>query len=137
MPTILDSNVVLDLLDARSPSFGWSLKWFEASARADSVVINAVVFAETSGRFVKLDDARMVFGELGLAYEDIPPEAAHAAGRAYISYRRNGGLKDRMLADFLIGAHAAVSGYRIVTRDSARYRSYFSGVNVIAPDTHP
>ncbi len=137
MPTILDSSVVLDLLDDRSPSFGWSLKWFEASARADAVVINTVVFAETSGRFVKVDDALTVFGELGLSYEAIPSEAAHAAGRAYVSYRRNGGLKDRMLADFLIGAHAAVTGYRLVTRDSARYRSYFGGLDVIAPDTHP
>jgi predicted nucleic acid-binding protein len=69
--------------------------------------------------------------------DDIPYEAAYLAGRAHISYRARGGSRDRTLPDFLIGAHAAVKGYRLLTRDQARYRSYFPNLTIIAPDTHP
>lgn len=137
MPTIPDSNVILDLLDKQSPFHDWSMRWFETSASADTVVINAVVFAEASGSFVNLRDAGAIFEELALVYENILPEAAHRAGRAHQIYRRNGGRRDRVLPDFLIGAHAANNGYRILTRDGSRYRTYFPDVEVIAPDTHP
>lgn len=137
MPTIPDSNVILDLLDEQSPYHAWSTKWFEASGSADAVVTNAVVFAEASARFPSAQDARVVFEELALVYENILQEAAHHAGRAHKIYRQNGGRRDRILPDFLIGAHAASNGYRILTRDGSRYRSYFPAVEVVAPDTHP
>lgn len=137
MPTIPDSNVILDLLDEQSPFHDWSTRWFETSASTDAVVTNAVVFAEASGRFSNLHDAGTIFEELALVYENILPEAAHHAGRTHRIYRQNGGRRDRVLPDFLIGAHAAVKGYRILTRGGARYRSYFPTVEVIAPDTHP
>jgi predicted nucleic acid-binding protein len=137
MPTIPDSNVILDLLDEQSPFHDWSMKWFETSALTDTVVTNAIVFAEASGSFVNARDARAIFEELALVYENILPEAAHQAGRAHQIYRKNGGRRDRVLPDFLIGAHASVKGYRILTRDGARFRSYFPNVEVIAPDTHP
>jgi predicted nucleic acid-binding protein len=137
MPTIPDSNVILDLLDRRSPFHEWSMKWFEASASADMIVTNAIVFAEASGSFLNLRDAKAIFEELALVYENILPEAAHQAGRAHQIYRKNGGRRDRVLPDFLIGAHAVYNGYRILTRDGSRYRTYFPGLEVIAPDTHP
>jgi predicted nucleic acid-binding protein len=137
MRTIPDSNVILDLLDEQSPFHDWSTKWFETSALADAVVTNAVVFAEASSRFPDLQAARAIFEELAFVYENILPEAAHHAGRAHRIYRQNGGRRDRVLPDFLIGAHAANNGYRILTRDGSRYRTYFPDVEVIAPDTHP
>lgn len=69
--------------------------------------------------------------------EGIPWEAAHEAGRAHREYRRRGGARDRTLPDFLIGAHAQVKGYRLLTRDPRRYREYFPAVDIVAPDTHP
>ena len=136
MPTIPDSNVVLDLLHRDSLFFAWSRKWLEACA-TDGLVTNAVVFAESVVEFPALDDAQSAFAHFGFAYEDISAAAAHRAGWAYRSYRSNGGTRERVLPDFLIGAHASVGRYRILTRDASRYRSYFPEVEVIAPDSHP
>ncbi len=137
MQTILDSNIVLDLLHRQDPFFHWSKRWFGTCARQGDLVLNSIVFAETSSSFLNFRDAVSVFGQLGARQEDIPPEAAYSAGRAHRLYRERGGLRDRVLADFLIGAHAWVRNYRILTRDAARYRSYFPTLNIIAPDTHP
>ena len=112
------------------------MKWFEKCA-LDRMVMNAVIIAEASSTFAKFDDASSVFKGLELNYEDISELAAHHAGRAHVIYRRNGGLRDRVLPDFLVGAHAKLSGYRVLTRDGTRYRTYFPEVEVIAPDTHP
>ena len=73
----------------------------------------------------------------GLVYEPLSMEAAHLAGKVHYEYRRGGGNRERVLPDFLIGAHAATKGYRILSRDRARYRAYFKDLEVIAPDTHP
>jgi len=75
--------------------------------------------------------------ELDIAYEEIPQMAAYRAGRAHYAYRRSGGPRQRTLPDFLVGAHAAEGGYRILTRDALRYRTYFPEISIIAPDTHP
>jgi predicted nucleic acid-binding protein len=136
MPTIPDSNVVLDLLHRDSLFFAWSRKWLEACA-TDGLVTNAVVFAESVVEFPAFDDAQSAFAQFGFAFEDISAAAAHRAGLAHRSYRTNGGRRERVLPDFLIGAHAVNRGYRILTRDASRYRSYFPEVEVIAPDSHP
>lgn len=137
MKTILDSNVILDLIHRQLPFFQWSKLWFENCSRQGMLVTNAVVFAETSASFLRFDDAVTALTDLGTTPEDLPMDAAYMAGRAHRLYRERGGSRDRILPDFLIGAHAVTRGYRILTRDGARYRGYFPTLDIIAPDTHP
>ena len=101
------------------------------------MIVNPVVVAESSARIEHLADVIGMLQRTGLTYEALSMEAAHLAGKTHFLYRRGGGTRDRVLPDFLIGAHAATRGYRILSRDQARYRIYFKDVEVIAPDTHP
>jgi hypothetical protein len=103
---------------------------------AGSVVVNQVIFAETAVRFDE-PIAIGIFPLNEIARESIPWEAAFQAGQAHLQYRRRGGARERTLPDFLIGAHARVMGYLLLTRDPRRYRGYFPDVELIAPDTHP
>jgi predicted nucleic acid-binding protein len=130
---LVDSNVLLDLL-GDDPRWGdWSADAVAAAADEAQLVINPVIYAEVSVRYPRieeLDDALQpeVFRRDGLPYS-----AAFLAGKAYTDYRRRGGARTSPLPDFLIGAHAAVAGYRLLTRDTARYRTYFPKVGLIAP----
>lgn len=100
-------------------------------------MINAVIFSESFANTATVAIALSSMQALGLSLEAISAEAAHAAGKAHVAYRRRGGVKAPTLADFLVGAHAAIRGHAILTRDPARYRSYFPDLDIIAPDTHP
>ena len=137
MPTIPDSNVILDLLYRVEPWAGWSRQWYARCANEAAMITNAIVVAEATPRILESRDAKAAMEAFGLNYEAIPVEAAYLAGRAHLSYRERGGSKHRTLPDFLIGAHASAKGYRILTRDATRYRTYFPSVEIIAPDTHP
>lgn len=137
MQTILDSDIVLDLIHRQLPFFEWSKRWFENCARQGELVMNAIVFAEASAGFLNFQDAASVLAKLGARQEEIPADAAYSAGRAHRLYRERGGMRERVLPDFLVGGHAWVKNYRILTRDAARYRTYFPTLNIIAPDSHP
>ncbi len=137
MPTILDSNVVVDLLLIEPGWHEWSARQVESFAGEGPLVINPIVFAEAAPKFNNADALKKSMMVLGLTFEQMPWEAAFVAGKAHASYRKSGGLRERTLPDFLIGAHAQVGGYRLVTRDAQRYRSYFPNLDIIAPDTHP
>ena len=137
MPTILDSNVLLDLLLAEPPWHQWSANHIAACHTDGPLVINSIVFAESSPRFTDWIGLQRSIMRLGIEFEHVPWEAAFSAGKVHATYRKAGGARERTLPDFLIGAHAAVKGYRILTRDGQRYRSYFPDLGVIAPDTHP
>jgi predicted nucleic acid-binding protein len=137
MPTIPGSNIILDLLYGVEPWASWSRQWYAHCADEAAMITNAVIVAEATPRILEAKDAKAAVEAFGLSYEIIPVEAAYLAGRAHLSYRERGGNKPRILPDFLIGAHASARGYRILTRDAARYRSYFPSVEIIAPDTHP
>jgi predicted nucleic acid-binding protein len=100
-------------------------------------ILNAITFAESAADFRDLESALLLFEGLGLEHEEIPLESAYIAGRAHKLYRQQGGKRERILPDFLIGAHALAKGHRLLTRDATRYRSYFPEVQIIAPDTHP
>lgn len=78
-----------------------------------------------------------MISNIGLGREDLGWDAAHQAGQAHLLYRRRGGMRERTLPDFLIGAHALVKGHTLLTRDARRYREYFPTLDIIAPDTHP
>ena len=134
MPAILvDSNVILDLFTEDAVWEAWSSDALAAAASAHRLVINAVVFAEVSINFDAIEE---VESELGTTFErePIPFAAAFLAGKALRLYRQRGGTRTSLLPDFLIGAHAAVQDYQLLTRDVVRYRSYFPTLRLIAPE---
>jgi predicted nucleic acid-binding protein len=135
--TILDSNIVLDALFQEAEWHEWSLRTLAAEAEAGDLLINPVIFAEASPRFESYAAFRQSLLQLDIAFEHLPWEVAYRAGRAHAVYRKLGGLRERTLPDFFIGAHASVSGLQLITRDPVRYRSYFPNIKIIAPDTHP
>ncbi len=131
---LVDSNVLLDVMTEDASWLSWSVSAIERAADTSRLVINPVIYAETSVRFSRIEELDAALpGDL-FEREPIPYEAAFLAGKAYLAYRRRGGTRRSPLPDFLIGAHAAVSSYRLLTRNSARYRAYFPKLSLIAPD---
>lgn len=134
MPIILiDSNVLLDLMMPVSEWNPWSVEALRRAADESRLVINPIVYAEISVDYqsIELTEAALF---PGIEREPIPYEAAFLAGKVYAEYRKRGGTKSSPLPDFFIGAHAAVAGYRLLTRDTKRYRTYFPKLELIAPD---
>jgi predicted nucleic acid-binding protein len=135
--TLIDTNILIDVLEVRQPHVGWITRYLAALADDGPLVINQVIYGEASVPY----PSKQEFDELVLRdwldREHVPWEAAFLAGKAFDDYRQRGGVKLNTLPDFLIGGHAAVKNYRVLTRDPARFRTYFPEVEVIAPDTHP
>jgi hypothetical protein len=131
---LVDSNVLLDLMTEDASWFSWSASAVERAADRFRLVINPVVYAEVSVRYSRIEDLDAVLPKAMFDREAIPYEAAFLAGKSFLAYRRHGGTKRSPLPDFFIGAHAAVAGYRLLTRDAARYRTYFPRLPLIAPD---
>jgi predicted nucleic acid-binding protein len=105
----------------------------ERAADESQLAINALIYAEVSVSFSRIEDLEQAVPSTLFKREPIPSEAAFLAGKAFLRYRRRGGIKTTPLPDFVIGAHAAVAGFRILTRDAKRYRTYFPGVEILAP----
>lgn len=133
MTFLVDSNVLLDVMTEDARWFEWSAAALEQAADAARLVINPVIYAEVSVRYRRIEDLDAALPRAMLDREAIPFEAAFLAGKAYLAYRRRGGRKRSPLPVFFIGAHAAIAGYRLLTRDAARYRTYFPRIAVIAP----
>ena len=131
---IIDSNVLLDLMTEDPDWFGWSSAAVERAADSSRVIMNAVIYGEVSVRYSRIEDREDALPKNMIAREAIPYQAAFLAGKAFLAYRRRGGEKRSPLPDFLIGAHAAVAGYRLLTRDAARYRTYFPALELIVPN---
>jgi predicted nucleic acid-binding protein len=132
-PVLVDSNVVLDVA-YRDPHWGaWSRTMIAEAAIESVLVINPIVYAEISIGYGSVEDLEDVVPAEVFRREPLPYEAAFLAGKCFITYRRRGGMRTSPLPDFYIGAHAAVRGYRLLTRDAARYRTYFPTVELIAP----
>ena len=131
---LVDSNVLLDVMSEDQSWFSWSVFAIEQAADKFRLVINPLIYAEASVRFTSIEELDAALATDMFEREPIPYEAAFLAGKAYLTYRRRGGTRRSPLPDFFIGAHAAVSGYRLLTRDSARYRTYFPKLSLIAPD---
>lgn len=113
------------------------MRQLEILGRTDAIVFNQIVYGEASVPYHPQSAFDTIVGVDWLAKEDLPWDAAFLAAKAHADYRRKGGLKPSALPDFLIGAHASVKNYRLLTRDAARFRSYFPSVELISPDTHP
>lgn len=130
---LVDTNVLLDVaLD--DPRWGaWSLDALERSARDDEVCINPAIYAEFSIGYQRIEEVEAVLAACRLAIAEVPREALFLAGKAFLGYRRRGGAKSGVLPDFFIGAHASVEGWSLLTRDAARYRTYFPKLPLIAP----
>jgi predicted nucleic acid-binding protein len=131
--TMVDSNVLLDVLTEDPVWFEWSAAALEQCANEGELIINAIIYAEVSIGFEKIEDVESVLGDEVFVRAPIPLEAAFLAGKAFLAYRKRGGVKKSTLPDFFIGAHAAVAGLRLLTRDSQRYRTYFPGVELVSP----
>jgi predicted nucleic acid-binding protein len=133
MSVLVDSSVILDLFTTDSEWFEWSSDVLARTADTSRLVINPVVYAEASVRFSRVEDLDAALPPDKFAREPIPYGAAFLAGKAYVLYRRRGGPRPSLLPDFLIGGHAAIAGYRLLTRDPDRIRSYFPRLDLIAP----
>jgi len=131
---LVDSSVLLDLMTEDPRWYTWSAGALERAADSLRLVINPIVYAEVSVRFSRIEDLEEALPKALIEREPIPYEAAFLAGKSYLAYRRRGGRKRSPLPDFFIGAHAAVAGYSLLTRDAARYRTYFPRLSVIAPN---
>jgi predicted nucleic acid-binding protein len=131
---MIDSNVLLDLVTEDPVWFRWSEAAIQNAADTSRLVINAVIFAEVSVGYGRIEDMDAALSTNLLEREALPYEAAFLAGKAFATYRRRGGLKRSPLPDFFIGAHAAIGRYRLLTRDAGRYRAYFPTVTLITPD---
>jgi predicted nucleic acid-binding protein len=133
---LVDTNVLLDVLLEDPKWCQWSQGQLEGANLTDGLAINAVIYSELSMAFARIEELEAVISEASLALEPIPREALFLAGKVFLDYRRRQGSKQSVLPDFYIGAHAAVNSYPLLTRDVARYRSYFPTVRLIAPAEH-
>jgi len=130
----VDSNVLLDVLTADARWASWSRPALRRAGDASRLVINPIIYAEISVDFDSIEDLDDAIPPGSLDREALPFEAAFLAGKAFRDYRRRGGARRSPMPDFYIGAHAAVRGYRLLTRDARRYRSYFPTLPLVAPD---
>lgn len=130
---LIDTNVVLDIVTRDALWAMWSLSRLEEAALRGPLVINDVVYAELAVRYEDVEQLDQTIGEIGLSLERIPRPALFLAGNVFKSYRQAGGIRTGVLPDFFIGAHAAVAGLPLLTRDTARYRTYFPTLELIAP----
>jgi predicted nucleic acid-binding protein len=135
--TLVDSNVLLDLVTDDPDRSGWSLSRLEEAALMGPVVINDIVYAELSIRYERMEDLDAMLDEAMIETVPTPRPALFLAGKAFRRYRAAGGPRTGVLPDFFIGAHAAVEGWSLLTRDEARYRTYFPKVTLIAPPATP
>jgi len=130
---LVDTNVLLDLVLEDEVWADWSQHQLETASIHERLAINPVIYSELSIAFARIEELDGMLADAVLAYEAIPREALFLAGKAFMNYRRRRGTKQGVLPDFYIGAHAAVCAYAVLTRDAARYRTYFPTVSVIAP----
>lgn len=137
MAVLVDTNILVDIAVRDPVWLSWSRGMLARLAGREVLTINPVIYAEFSIRYDSIDEVDDLLPEQEFRREGLPWMAAFAAGTAFRIDRKCGGGRDRVLPDFLIGAHAAIRGYAILTRDSKGYRRYFPGVPLITPETHP
>jgi len=130
---LVATNVLVDVLQDDPQWAEWSIAQLRAQASIHELAINAVVYAELSLSFATVEALDDVVATMQLVLREIPRPALFLAGKAFLQYPRRGGSKAQVLPDFFIGAHAAVQGWPLLTRDASRFRTYFPSVEVIAP----
>jgi len=129
--TLVDTNVLLDVITQDEAWASWSESALRKAAEHSTLVINPIIFAEASMRFARIEDADAALADF--AREPLPYEAGFLGGKAFLAYRKRGGTKRSPMPDFYVGAHAVVGSMTLLTRDAARYRTYFPALKIIAP----
>lgn len=137
MATLVDTNVLIDVAAKDATWHEWSRKRLAERHRKGPLFINQIVFSEFSYRYETMEEVEAVLPADVFIRRQLPWRAAYAAARAFRRYREDGGSRERILPDFMIGAHAVIAGVAILSRDTSLYRRYFPTVSLIAPDTHP
>lgn len=130
---LVDTNVILDIATDDPKWSSWSSAALERAANDSVLVINPLIYAEVSIGLDSIEELDEVLSPAVFRRDPLPYEAGFLAGKAFLAYRRRGGSKLTPLPDFYIGAHAAVAGLRLLTRDASRYRTYFPKVEIVAP----
>ena len=133
MTVLVDSNVLLDIITEDREWSAWSGEALAECAERSALAINPLVYAEVSMRFERIEELEEVIPEEEFLRLPLPWEAAFLAGKCFVRYRRRRGARSSPLPDFYIGAHAAVAGLTLLTRDATRYRTYFPRLEIIAP----
>lgn len=131
--TLVDTNVLLDVVTNDTNWADWSIARLEAAGLAGPLLINGVIYAELAVRYERIEMLDAFVEEAGLELASIPPPALFLAGKVFTQYRRAGGSRSGVLPDFFIGAQAAVQDLPLLTRDVGRYRTYFPKVRLITP----
>lgn len=124
---LVDANVLLDVMTENTVWTGWSAEALARAADHYRLVINPIIYAEVSIRYSRIEGLEAALPKTMFDREEIP------YGKSFLAYRRRGGTKRSPLPDFFIGAHAAVSKYFLLTRDAARYRTYYPKLALLAP----
>jgi predicted nucleic acid-binding protein len=130
---LVDSNVLLDVMTEDPEWFAWSSAALERAAEHEVLIINPLVYAEVSVRFERIEELDEALPSTLFRRDELPWEAGFLAGKCYRLYRRRGGARRSPLPDFYVGAHAAIRGHALLTRDGTRYRRYFPKLELIAP----
>ena len=134
MDIVVDTNVILDIVTEDATWFKWSSETLARYAESHILVINPIIYAEVFMGFDRIEDVEIVLSRSSFRRDPLPWEAAFLAGKCFLAYRRKGGKETSTLPDFFIGAHAAITGIPLLTRDASRYRTYFPKLKLIAPD---
>lgn len=132
-PVLVDSNVLLDVANSDPTWEKWSRAALTRLGQSSVLVINPLIYAEVSVGFARIEELEQALPRADYRHDPLPYEAAFLAGKAFLRYRQRGGARTSPMPDFYIGAHAAVAGFRLLTRDPKRYRSYFPTVRMVAP----
>jgi predicted nucleic acid-binding protein len=132
--TLVDTNVLLDVVNETEHWADWAEGALARASLRGPVWINDVIYAEFSVRYAAMAAAEAALDDVGIELLPMPRQALFLAGKAFLKYRRTGGVRTGVLPDFFIGAHAAAAGLPLLTRDARRYRTYFPAIELIAPD---
>ncbi len=130
---LVDTNVILDIISNDPQWADWSQARLDAASLNSTLIINPVIYAELSIAYARIEELESLIQRAGFRLDPIPREALFLAGRVFVQYRKQRGSKTGVLPDFFIGAHAAVAGMPLLTRDVSRYATYFPSLKLISP----
>lgn len=132
---LVDTNILIDVLEDDPQWANWSIKQLQVQSMVHKLVINPIIYSELSLTFSSIEELDKALYGMDLPMVEIPKPALFLASKAFLQYRKKGGTKTNVLGDFFIGAHAAVSGLHVLTRDTKRYGTYFPTVQLVSPNT--
>jgi len=130
---LVDTNILVDVLESDPEWVEWSVSQLRSQSEIHRLIINPIIYAELSLTFSTVEALNAAMDQMMLEMVEVPKPALFLAGKAFARYRHQGGTRHNVLSDFFIGAHAAVSGLPLLTRDTRRYKTYFPTVRLVTP----